>query len=155
MTSVLWRCWMGGRKSIRPVKNGGWRMWALVSPDGVAPSRMVGACPLLLIFPFTIKSRSSLLAPAHLGGPAKRIVEWLWRWYINNHNTCNCTYCKDKQLLQLLYHSVRDATEPARIWIRRIQILYFKSKYKIWICQIQILSIRFCPSDSYLPHNHS
>jgi len=34
---------MGGRKGIRPVKNMG-RMveWALVSPDGVAPSRMVG-----------------------------------------------------------------------------------------------------------------
>jgi len=33
---------MGGRKDIRPVKNmgGSWR-WALVSLDGVAPSRMV------------------------------------------------------------------------------------------------------------------
>jgi len=34
---------LGGRKGIRPVKNMGW--WALVSPvspDGVAPSRMVG-----------------------------------------------------------------------------------------------------------------
>jgi len=26
---------------IRPVKNGGWWRWALLSPDGVAPSRMV------------------------------------------------------------------------------------------------------------------
>jgi len=25
----------------RPVKNGGWWRWALLSPDGVAPSRMV------------------------------------------------------------------------------------------------------------------
>jgi len=33
---------MGGRKGIRPVKNGEWWRWALVSPDGVAPSRMVG-----------------------------------------------------------------------------------------------------------------
>jgi len=34
---------LGGRKGIRPVKKcGGWRRWALVSPDGVAPSRMVG-----------------------------------------------------------------------------------------------------------------
>jgi len=29
-------------KVIRPVKNGGWWRWALVSPDGVVPSRMVG-----------------------------------------------------------------------------------------------------------------
>ena len=29
---------LDGRKGIRPVKNGGWWRWALVSPDGVAPS---------------------------------------------------------------------------------------------------------------------
>jgi len=34
---------LGGRKGIRPVKNmGGWWRSALDSPDGVAPSRMVG-----------------------------------------------------------------------------------------------------------------
>jgi len=32
---------LGDRKGIRPVKNGGWWRWALVSPDGVAPSQMV------------------------------------------------------------------------------------------------------------------
>jgi len=39
---TLWHCWLDGRKGIPHVKNGGWRRWALVSPDGVAPSRMVG-----------------------------------------------------------------------------------------------------------------
>jgi len=38
-------------------------------------------CLPLLIFPCTIKSRSSLLAPAHPGGPGKRAVKWLWWWY--------------------------------------------------------------------------
>jgi len=33
---------LGGRKGIWPVKIGGWWRWALVSPDGVAPSQMVG-----------------------------------------------------------------------------------------------------------------
>jgi len=43
LPSVPWRCWLGGRKDIRPVKKwGGWWRWALVSLDGVAPSRMVG-----------------------------------------------------------------------------------------------------------------
>jgi len=44
-------------------------------------------CPVLepllchvLIFPCTIKSRSSLLAPAHPGGPGERAVKWLWWW---------------------------------------------------------------------------
>ena len=27
---------------IRPVKSGGWWRWALLSPDGVVPSQMVG-----------------------------------------------------------------------------------------------------------------
>ena len=35
-------------------------------------------CLHLLIFPCTIKSRSSLLAPAHPGGPGKRAVKRLW-----------------------------------------------------------------------------
>ena len=38
---MLWHCWLGSRKGVRPVKMGGWWRWALVSPDGVAPSRMV------------------------------------------------------------------------------------------------------------------
>jgi len=37
-----------------------------------------GRCLPLLVFPCTIKSRSSLLAPAHPGGPGKRAVKWLW-----------------------------------------------------------------------------
>ena len=62
-----------GRQEGHPAckKYGGGRRWALVSPDEVAPLP-------LLIFPCTIKSRSSLLAPAHPGGPRKRAIKWLW-----------------------------------------------------------------------------
>jgi len=35
-------------------------------------------CLPLLVFPYTIKSRSSLLAPAHPDGPGKRAVKRLW-----------------------------------------------------------------------------
>jgi len=35
-------------------------------------------CLPVLIFPCTIKSRSSLLVPAHPCGPGKRAVKWLW-----------------------------------------------------------------------------
>jgi len=38
-------------------------------------------CLPLLIFSCTIKSRGSLLAPAHMGGPRKRAVKQLWRWW--------------------------------------------------------------------------
>jgi len=81
MPSVLWHCWLGSRKGIRPVKTWG---------DGGAGHWLVRMewCPAggsvflpLLIFPCTIKSRSSLLAPAHQGGPGKRAVKRLWLWY--------------------------------------------------------------------------
>jgi len=61
---------------IRPVKKmGRWLRWALVSPDEVAPSRMVGVSASVNC---TIKSRSSLPAPAHSGRPRKRAVKRLW-----------------------------------------------------------------------------
>jgi len=57
----------------------------LVSPDGVASSWMVSVSASvnlpLLISPCTVKSRSSLLAPVHPGGPGKRAVKPL------------CVYC--------------------------------------------------------------
>ena len=55
---------------------GCWR-WALLSPDGVAASRIVDVSASVNLL-CTIKSRNSLLAPAHLGGPRQRAVERLW-----------------------------------------------------------------------------
>jgi len=49
------RCWLGGRKGIRPVKNfGGCGCGGAVSPVGVAPTRIVGASASI-IFPCSIK----------------------------------------------------------------------------------------------------
>ena len=43
LPSVLWHCWLGDRKRIRPLKDmGAWWRWALLSPDGVVPIQMVG-----------------------------------------------------------------------------------------------------------------
>jgi len=79
---------LGGKKGIWPVKNkGGWRRWALVSPDGVAPSRMVVVSPSVN-FPLHLKVQkfsSSLLAPAHPGGPGKRAIKWLWCGVVYNY----------------------------------------------------------------------
>ena len=49
----------------------------MVSPDGVAPNRVVSVSASVNL-PCTIKSRSSLLAPAQPGGPGKRAVKRLW-----------------------------------------------------------------------------
>jgi len=60
-----------GRQEGHPACNkwGGWWRWALVSPDGVAPSRMVGVSASVRLPLHHKVPRSSLLAPAHLGGP--------------------------------------------------------------------------------------
>jgi len=55
--------------------------------------------------PLHHKSRSSLLAPAHPGGPGKRAVKRLWWWF-----HCVLTYyCKTRKrftlLHKLIYHS--------------------------------------------------
>jgi len=76
--SVLWRCWLGGRKGIRPVKiwgDGGGGHW-LVQMEWHLAGCLV--CLPLLIFPCIIKSRSSLLALAHPGGTGKRTIKRLW-----------------------------------------------------------------------------
>jgi len=77
MPSVLWHCWLGGRKGIRPVKNMGdgggyWLVRMEWRPAGWS------VCLPVLISSCTIKSRSSLLAPAHPVGPGKRAVKRLW-----------------------------------------------------------------------------
>jgi len=45
--------------------------------SGCSGAQLDGHCLPLLIFPCIIKSRISLLAPAHPGGPGKRAVKWL------------------------------------------------------------------------------
>jgi len=50
---------------------------SLVSLDGVAVIQIVGVSASN-ISPCTMKSRRFLLTPAHLGGPGKRAVKWLW-----------------------------------------------------------------------------
>jgi len=71
LPSLHWHCWLGSRKGIGPVKNMG---------DGGGEQCLVrmewrpagwSVCLPLLIFPCTIRSRSSLLALAHPGGPGK------------------------------------------------------------------------------------
>ena len=57
-------CWEGLQQ--------GWLAWMEWRPAGWS------MCLPLLIFPCTIKSRSSFLAPDHLGDPGKRAIKRLW-----------------------------------------------------------------------------
>ena len=78
LPSVLWHCWLGGRKGIRPLKNmGRWWRWALVSPDGVAPSWMVGVF-VSVNLPLHHKVQKFSSGTGAPGWSRKRAVKRLW-----------------------------------------------------------------------------
>jgi len=66
--------WQEGHPACKKWEDGGGGHW-LVRMEW-RPAGWSVSLPLL-IFPCTIKSRSSLLAPPHPGGPGKRSVKWL------------------------------------------------------------------------------
>ena len=75
MSWVLWRCWLGGRKGIRPVKNWVVRYWRGCLGWG-ADLHIAYQMPLPLTISCSSKSRLVLtflvftfLVPAHPGGP--------------------------------------------------------------------------------------
>ena len=73
----------GSRKGIQPVKNmgdGGGGHW-LVRMEWRPAGWSVCLPPLISPCSCTIKSRSSFVAPAHLGGPGIRAVKGLWWWW--------------------------------------------------------------------------
>ena len=77
LASVLWRCWLGGRKGIRPVKN-----WVVGSWHGYlskwnADLHMAQLMPLsLTVSCFSkIQTGFTFLVPAHPGSLGKRAVK--------------------------------------------------------------------------------
>jgi len=75
--SVLWRCWLGGRQGIRPVKNWVVRCWC----GYLSGARCRLAHPQLMPLPLTISCSSKIqidftfLVPAHPGSPGQRAVK--------------------------------------------------------------------------------
>ena len=75
--SVLWRCWLGGRKGIRPAKTEWWGIGVVICLERGADLLMAQLMPL----PLTVSCFSkiqivfSFLVPAHLGSPGKRAVK--------------------------------------------------------------------------------
>jgi len=70
--------WQEGRPACKKMGDDGGGHW-LVQMEWRSAGWSV--CLPLLIFHCTIKSRSSLLASAHLGRPGKRAVKRLWWWW--------------------------------------------------------------------------
>jgi len=78
---VLWHCWLGVRKSIRPVNN--WVWWGvgvvICLERGANDLHMVQLMPLPPIVSCFIKIQTGLtfLSPAYQGCPGEKAVNWV------------------------------------------------------------------------------
>jgi len=79
MPSVIWRCWLSGRKGIRPVKNWGCGDSMVICLEQGSDLHMAQLMPLpLTVSCFSkIQIGSTSLVPAHLGSSRKRAVKWV------------------------------------------------------------------------------
>ena len=75
--SVLWRCWLGDRKGIRPVKNWvvGAGMVICLERDADLHMAQLMPRPLTVSCFSKIQIGFTFLVPAHLGSPGKRVVK--------------------------------------------------------------------------------
>ena len=76
--SVLWRCWLGGRKGIRPVKTEWWGVGMAIYLSGArCDLHMAKLMPLPLTVPCfnKIQIGFAFLVLAHPGSPGQRAVK--------------------------------------------------------------------------------
>ena len=100
LPSVLWCCWLGGKKGILPVKkqSGGVLVWFVCLEQG-AYLHMAQLMPL----PLTVSCFSKVqigftfLVLADLGSPGKRALKRVWWWWWWLSSTC-ILLCGDKCL---------------------------------------------------------
>ena len=73
LPSVLWRCWLGSRKGVRPVKTEWWGAGVVICLERGADLHMAQLMPLPLNVSCFSKIQISFtfLVPAHLGSPRK------------------------------------------------------------------------------------
>ena len=100
--SVLWRCWLGGRKGIRPVKKTEW--WGagvVICLERGADLHMAQLMPLTLTVSCFSKIQIgfTFLVPAHPGSPGKRAVKWVCVCVVNIWQS----YRKNGQLFNALF----------------------------------------------------
>ena len=103
LPSVLWRCWLGGRKGIRPVKNWLVRCWhgylsGVRCRLAYGPADTTAThCPCFS----KIQIGFTFLVPVHLGSPGQRAVKrvslYLNKWIWNLENNIGWEQCSAKR----------------------------------------------------------
>jgi len=91
LMTVLWRCWLGVRKGIQPVKTEWWGAGVVICLERGVDLHMTQLMPL----PLTVSCFSKIqigftfLVSAHPGSPGKRVVKWVCvshdRWMMTVH----------------------------------------------------------------------
>ena len=76
---MLRRCWLGGRKGIRPVKTEWWGAGVVICLERCADLHVAQLMPLsLTVSCFSkIQIGFTFLVPADLGSPGQRAVKWV------------------------------------------------------------------------------
>ena len=77
LPSVLWRCWLGGRKGIQTVKTEWWGTCMVICLERDADLHMAQLMPLPLTVSCCSKIQTgfTFLVPANPGSPGKRAVK--------------------------------------------------------------------------------
>jgi len=154
MPSVLWRCWLDGRKGIRPVKTEWWGAGVVICLEQGVDLHMAQLMPLPLAVPCFSKIQTgfAFLVPAHPGSPRQRAFKRVCVLYKKNSCIQFCLKSQKKYLLKYMIkfiqarkaviqaerHSVMHITRPVRAgWIRihvvnictHMLMLYTLNKY--------------------------
>ena len=115
---VLWRCWLGGRKGIRPVKTKQWGTGVVICLEWCADLHMAQLIPLTLTVSCFSKIQIgfTFLVPAHSGSPGKRPL---------NGGVCALVYdclVREKLIIYSHHTTVCVSTSPScRAWFPNTQ----------------------------------
>ena len=77
MPSVLWRCWLGGRNGIWPVKTEWLGAGVVICLERGADLHMSQLMPMPLTVSCFSKIQIGFLVLAHPGSPGQRAVKWV------------------------------------------------------------------------------
>jgi len=123
MPSVLWRCWLGGSKGIRPVKKLSGEVLAWLSVWSEVQTCICSSwCHCHSLSLASVKSRLVLpfwYRPAHLGSPGKMAVKRVCvcfdtvGWVLKQHPVCKNWVMTDEVLV---WSSVCSKVQIVCIW---------------------------------------
>jgi len=135
LLSVLCRCWLGGRKGIRPVKKLEW--WGavvVICLERGADLHMAQLMPQPLTVSCFSKTQIgfTFLALAHLGSPGKRAV-----------NGCVCVMTLGLRTCNLLVWLVTDAAVQG---LRNVQVSVRPSVFPVGSRRLSVHICRRCQS---------